>query len=125
MRKTLLTTLLAVFLFASSCYLEQLYVKKTFKEFLQIIEITRLKLEGENPALQEVNGLEIFWLENKKKLHAVIPHNDIKEIDLWVSECNAYAKIKKYDEALCKLVVLKTLAEQIPRTFILRFENIF
>lgn len=125
MLKSALTTLLAVFLLFEASFLEQKYLAKTFNDFYQIIEKTQIKISSSNPSIEDAEGLKIFWLKNKKRLHAVIPHNDVKEIDLWVSECSAYTKLGMFEEAICKLEVLKTLAKEVPASFILRFENIF
>ena len=125
MLKSVLTTLLAIILFFCASFFEQRYLKKTFNEFYQIIEKTEIKLNGENPSNEDAEALEIFWFEKKRKLHAIIPHNDVKEIDLWVSECSAYTQKSMYDEAISKLQVLKTLAKQVPSALIFKFENIF
>ena len=54
-----------------------------------------------------------------------ISHNEIKEIDLWLAESVILVKDKKWTDALSKLEVLKELAEQLPRNFILTLENVF
>ena len=125
MLKSVITTLLAIILFFVASFFEQRYLKKTFDEFYTIIEKTEIKLSGENPSNEDAEGLKIFWLEKKRRLHSIIPHNDVKEIDLWVSECSAYTQKSMYDEALSKLEVLKTLAVQVPSALIFKFENIF
>ena len=125
MLKSVITTLLAIILFLMASFFEQRYLKKTFDEFYLIIEKTEIKLNGENPSNEDAESLKIFWLEKKRRLHAIIPHNDVKEIDLWVSECSAYTQKSMYDEALSKLEVLKTLAVQVPYALIFKFENIF
>ena len=60
----------------------------------------------------------------KKTLHVLIPHNEIKEIDLWLSECCGLLETKTFDDALTKLTVVSELIEQIPKTFSFRIENI-
>ena len=63
-----------------------------------------------------------MWV--KKSLHFFIPHNDIKEFDLWLSESSTLVRDKKWEDAISKIEVLIELTEQIPRSFILALENI-
>ncbi|MBQ3572366.1 MAG: DUF4363 family protein [Clostridia bacterium] len=125
MLKSLITMLCALFLLICANFLEQITVQKTFDEFYQIIEATQSKLQGENPTLSDSESLEDFWLDKKRNLHVWIPHTEIKEIDLWVSECVAYTRLGQFDEAITKLDVLKVLASQIPHNFSLLLENLF
>lgn len=125
MMKTLITMLLAIFLLFGAIVFEQKVTNNTFNEFYHLTCITQEKLSKENPSVCDGDGLFYFWLENKKKLQVWIPHAEIKEIDLWVSECVAYTKLGKFDEASAKLDVLKTLSKQIPRTFSFYIENLF
>ncbi len=125
MIKSLLTMLLALFLLIDATFAEQIIVQRTFDEFTVIIEQTQTKLSSENPSKLDADGLENFWFDKKQKLHVWIPHTEIKEIELWVSECVAYTQIEDFDEAYTKLDVLKTLAMQIPKNFSLQLENLF
>ena len=125
MLKSVLTMLLAVFLLIGATFAEQIIVQNTFLEFEEVIEQTHAKLMAESPSKLDADGLESFWLEKKRKLHVWIPHAEIKEIDLWVSECVAYAQSSDFKEAVCKLEVLKTLTSQIPKNFSLKLENLF
>ena len=125
MLKSLITMLCALFLLICANFLEQITVQKTFDEFYQIIEATQSKLQGENPTLSDSESLEDFWLDKKRNLHVWIPHTEIKEIDLWVSECVAYTRLGQFDEAVTKLDVLKVLASQVPHNFSLLLENLF
>ena len=53
-----------------------------------------------------------------------IPHNEIKEVDLWLSEAVTLIKNKDYKEALYKIDVTINLIEQISKTFSFSIENI-
>ena len=125
MLKSLITMLCALFLLICANFSEQIIVQKTFDEFYQIIEATQSKLQGETPTLSDSESLEDFWLDKKRSLHVWIPHTEIKEIDLWVSECVAYTRLGQFDEAITKLDVLKVLASQVPHNFSLLLENLF
>ena len=125
MIKSIFTTLIAIFILIGASIWENKQISNTFNTFYNFLEQSEEKLKSENASPLDVKILEDFWLDKKRSLHVWIPHNDIKEIDLWVSECVAYTKAKKYDEAVCKIEVLKLLAKQVPNTFILKLENIF
>ena len=53
-----------------------------------------------------------------------IPHGEIKEIDLWLTESIKLVRDEKWEDAVSKIEVLKELVEEIPRTFLLTPENI-
>lgn len=125
MIKSIITTFLAISILFCASILENNYVDKTFDTFYNFLKQSETKLESKNVSLQDIEVLEGFWLDKKRSLHIFIPHNDIKEIDLWIAECVAYAKAENYPEAISKIKVLKLLAKQIPNTFLLKFENIF
>ena len=58
-------------------------------------------------------------------MHAFISHNDIKELDMWLSEGIAFTKSGKYEEAYTKYVVIADLCKSIPKGYLIRFENVF
>ena len=113
-----------IILFGASAY-ENYYINKTFSTFTVYLKQTEKKLKKENETAEDTRALQTFWLEKKQKLHVFIPHNEIKEIDLWLAECVAFTEEKNFEEARTKITVLLELADQIPHTFLLRFENIF
>ena len=51
-------------------------------------------------------------LAKKKVLHIFIPHNEIKEIDLWLSESATLVRDKEWKDAISKIEVLIELSEQ-------------
>ena len=86
-----------------------------------------------NPIKAEKTGMletyfpkaEKYLTEKKKALHVFIPHNEIKEVDLWLSESATLVRDKEWQDAISKIEVLKELTEQIPKTFRLSWENLF
>lgn len=111
-------------LFGAAAY-ETKYIKSTFSTFSVYLKKTEEKLEKEEATPADANVLMNFWLDKKRKLHIFIPHNEIKEIDLWLSECVAFTEEGNFPEAKSKIVVLLELCEQIPNTFLLKIENVF
>jgi hypothetical protein len=72
----------------------------------------------------DVYAVQKNWLDKKRVLHIFIPHNEIKEVDLWLSESATLVRDKEWKDAISKIEVLKELAEQIPKTFLIAWENI-
>ncbi len=115
--------LVSIVLFAGSI-LESSYVKNQFEDFHSVLEILYEKVDDNSATKDDVYAVQNHWLEKKRILHAFIPHNEIKEIDLWLAETVTLVRDKEWNDAISKVEVLKELTEQIPKTFVLSWENI-
>jgi hypothetical protein len=124
MVKALITALCSLAIIISASFLEQYYLNNTFKEFERAVSITYEKTENHTAVKDDVLSIQNLWVEKKKSLHIFIPHNDIREIDLWVSEAVTLVENKKWEDALSKLEVVLEMIEQIPKTYSLKVENI-
>lgn len=113
----------AVILLAAALY-EADFVKRQFDEFHGVLEVLYEKVDAETATQDDVYAVQSNWIEKKKVLHIFIPHNDIKEVDLWLSESATLVRDKEWKDAISKIEVLKELSEQIPKTFTLSLENI-
>ncbi len=125
MVKSFITVLVSFAILIGGAIYEQIYLKNTFNELHDSFSAINEKIIDENATADDILGLQSLWIEKKEKLHAFIPHNDIKEVDLWVAEAVYYAKDKDFTEARAKISVVIELFEQIPKTFLIKFENIF
>ena len=114
----------AVILTVGAIY-ETNFVKKQFAEFSVAIDCVYEKVDEKTATEDDVYALQKSWLEKKRYLHVFIPHNEIKEVDLWLAESIKLVRDEKWEDALSKMEVLKELAEQIPKTFKVSPENIF
>ena len=103
---------------------EYFAVSKTFDTLDGSFAAIETKLENENCSKDDILSLQKLWIASKETLHIFIPHNEIKEVDLWVSECVYYASKDDFKEAAAKIEVARELFEQIPKTFLIRIENI-
>ena len=83
------------------------------------------KVDDKTAVEDDVYAVQKNWLDKKRYLHIFIPHNEIKEIDLWLAESVKLVRDEKWEDALSKIEVLRELAEQIPKTFAVTLENIF
>lgn len=124
MVKTIITALSVALLLLIGSILECFFIKDTFNEVKVEANSVYQKIIDEDATEEDVYNLQNTWLDKKRFLHAFIPHNEIKEIDLWVAETVKLVKDEKWTDALSKLEVVKELLEQIPRTFNVLFENI-
>lgn len=125
MVKSVISVVIASLLIAIGGVYENTALRKTFDKMIACVDVITDKLENDLAVTDDIIALQKLWLSNKKSLHAYIPHTEIKELDLWISECVAYVRLEKFDEAISKLEVVKELCEQIPKTFSIKFENLF
>lgn len=124
MIKAFITALCALtIVIVGSCY-EQAYLKNSFNEFKAATEKVYKKTEEHTAVKSDIIAVQNLWLEKKKKLHVFIPHNDIKEVDLWISESVTLIENEMWEDALSKLEVVIEMSEQIPKTYTLKLENI-
>ncbi len=124
MVKSIISTILATILLISLSLIEQKIIKDTFYELEQNLSVVYSKTENQTATKDDVLAYQKFWIKKKEFLHVFIPHNEIKEIDLWIGESCTLIENKKFEDALSKLDVVMELIEQIPKTFALRIENI-
>ena len=104
---------------------EHFYLNARFYEFEEKINEVYADTKSEKSKAKDVEELEYWWDEQKKSLHAFVPHTTLKEIDFYLSESKGLIKMKKFEFALSKLEVLKTLIKDIPASFAINFGNIF
>ena len=119
MVKSIISILVAVVITISLSVVEQTYVNKSFKEFKEIMVIVYEKIENDTATKEDVLSAQKYWIAKKEKLHVFIPHNDIKEIDLWLSESTTLVENGKKEDALSKIDVVIELIEQIPKFILL------
>lgn len=124
MVKDLISIIVSVAFLTGIAVAEDVTIKKCFGEFSTYAQVLYLKEQDESATVDDALILQKNWLKYKSKLHVYIPHNEIKEMDLWVSECVEYTKDKNFKEAKSKLEVIIELTQQIPKTFKFDIENI-
>ena len=125
MVKSIITVLVSALIFIGGSICEQVYLNNSFQNFRQRLIVVYEKTEDETITAYDVKSVQDLWIKNKKTLHVFISHNAIKELDMWISESLNYVKQKNYGEALDKIEVAIELTEQIPKGYLIRFENVF
>ncbi|MBQ7340433.1 MAG: DUF4363 family protein [Clostridia bacterium] len=124
MVKTIVSMIIVAIILTGGALYESNFIKRQFVEFDSLLEVLYEKVENETAIEEDVLSVQKNWLEKKKYLHVFIPHTEIKEVDLWLSESVTLVQNKKWEDALSKVEVLRELAEQIPKTFTLKIENV-
>lgn len=113
----------AVILLLGAIY-ESTFIRRQFDEFDEVLTSLYQKVDNETANTEDVLAVQENWLNKKKYLHIFIPHTEIKEVDLWLSESITLVRDKEWEDAISKIEVLRELTEQIPKTFTIRIENI-
>ena len=124
MKKTIISIIIVfIIVFAGATY-ENDFVKRQFVELNITFTALYEKIDEQSANSQDVLAVQKNWFDKKRYLHAFIPHGEIKEIDLWIAEAITLVRDKKWEDALSKVKVLIVLAEQIPHSFSISWENI-
>lgn len=124
MVKTFISMIAVAILLFVGAILEARFIDKQFNEFNEVLCVLYEKVDDESATINDVYAVQQNWLEKKRYLHIFIPHTEIKEVDLWLSESATLVRDKEWEDAISKIEVLKELSEQIPKTFSLRIENV-
>ena len=125
MVKSVITVIVSALILASAAIYEQIYVNSAFDRLLEQALIMQEKEINKTATPADAENVRNCWIKEKEKMHAFISHNDIKELDMWLSEGIAFTKSGKYEEAYTKYVVIADLCKSIPKGYLIRFENVF
>ena len=125
MVKSIVSVFLCLGLIIGGAIYERHFIDRQFGEFESAVVCLYEKTRNESATRQDVVALQENWRKKKEVLHAFIPHNDIKEMELWLGETLSLVSYGKYQDALSKLDVIKELCSQIPTVYRLSFSNLF
>lgn len=125
MVKSVITVIVSALILAGAAIYEQIYVNSAFARLFEQALIMQEKEINKTATPADAENVKNCWIKEKEKMHAFISHNDIKELDMWLSEGIAFTKSGKYEEAYTKYVVIADLCKSIPKGYLIRFENVF
>lgn len=125
MVKSVITVIVSALILTGAAIYEQIYVDSAFDRLLEQALIMQEKETNKTATPADAENVRNCWIKEKEKMHAFISHNDIKELDMWLSEGIAFTKSGKYEEAYTKYVVIADLCKSIPKGYLIRFENVF
>ena len=124
MVKTYLSMIIVAIILLTGAFLGDFYVNNQFEEFNGATTVLYQKVQEKTATKEDVYTLQKVWISKKRTLHAFISHTEIKELDMWISECATLVYDKEWEDAISKVEVIKELTEQIPKTFKLSWENL-
>ena len=124
MVKTFISSVIIAILLLVGSFVGDAHVSGKFTEFNSTVKILYRKVSDETAVEDDVYYVQKVWINQKRTLHVFISHTEIKEMDLWISECASLVKNKKWEDAISKVEVILELTEQIPKGFRFSVENI-
>ena len=125
MVKSVVSVLICLALIVGGAVYEHRFIDRQFAEFTAAVDCLYEKTRDHTANRQDVAAVQESWRRKKEVLHAFIPHNDIKEMELWLAETLSLVSYGKYEDALSKIDVLRELCLQIPTAYRLSLSNIF
>ena len=124
MKKSILYIIVTLCLLAIGTWYEQTAVLKSFDDLQRKVGTCLEKANEQTLTKKEVEEFQQEWEDKKKYLHVFIPHADIREVGLWVSEAIAFTEYENFEESADKLKVIYDLLKQIPQNYRFKIENL-
>lgn len=125
MVRSIIYTLAAIALCAGLFIFTQVYVNSQFDALYVAADSLHEKVEEGNAGESDAKSVMMLWEEKKTRLHIFIPHNDIGQIDNFLSEAAGHIRDSEFGLALAKLEVVKHLAKSLPGSYSVTLENVF
>ena len=124
MVKAFISSAIILFILLAGSFIGDAHVNNKFTEFNGTVKILYRKVSDQTAVEDDVYYVQNVWIKQKRTLHVFISHTEIKEMDLWISECASLVKNEKWEDAVSKVEVILELTEQIPKGFRFSVENI-
>ena len=125
MVKSIISMICVGLILLSGAIWECNYVQKEFNELHDCLQVVYEKVDEQTATMDDIYSVQKLWLNKKKTMHMFLPHNEIKEVDLWIAETVTLVRDGEWQDALSKIEVLRELSEQIPKSFTVSLSNIF
>ena len=101
------------------------YIQSSFATVEETIQSLYEKTEEGTATHEDGEAVEIFWQTKKNKMHFLLPHNAVQQIDFELNEALGYLYQGNFQDALPKMEVLLQITEVIRQNFTLLWGNIF
>lgn len=125
MVKSIIYTVIAVALCLAFFIFSEMYVEEQFEDFHAAVLTLYDKVESGYANDGDVRAVCAMWEEKKSRLHVFIPHNDISQIDYYLTEAGGFIREQHYDHALAKLEAVSHMAQSLPSSYSINLENVF
>lgn len=125
MIRTLISILVTLLIIAGFTIAEIHYVKSTFTEFTERLQVLMDKAFAHTATADDGDAVREFWENKKNTLYIWLPHTALTEIDFQLDEAIGNLYVKDFDSAISKIEVVICLSEDIPQSYSIGLENIF
>lgn len=125
MAKSFYGIAVSILLLLAAAFCEYYFVDRTLEEFYGHAEVVYRKATEENANEEDGKTLLAIWEEKKRKLHILIPHNDIAKIDDYLSAAIGAMVKKDYPRAVENLRIVLVTTKNLPQTYRPNVENVF
>ena len=125
MAKQMIATVIIFLIMIGADLAEVFVVKNNFEILQNQLEHTYTLAQQEKLTTDDFLVAYDSWKEKREKVEFFLNHTDLAEINYRMSECLAYVKNKKYDEAMAYMQVLIDICKHLPHQIIPTPEHIF
>ena len=125
MTKQMIATGIIFLIMIGAGIAEIFVIKNNFGILQNQLEHTYALAQEEKLTEDEFLVVYESWQEKREKVEFFLNHTDFAEINYRMSECLAYVKNKKYDEAMAYMQVLIDICKHLPHQIIPTPEHIF
>ncbi|MBR2903255.1 MAG: DUF4363 family protein [Clostridia bacterium] len=125
MIRTIASIIISLALLIGVSVAENAFLQKNFALIEETIETLYEKTEDGVATHEDGEAVEIFWQNHKKKMHFLLPHVAVQQIDFELNEALGYLYQGNFQDALPKMEVLLQITEVIRQNFTLLWGNVF
>ena len=124
MRNYIIPAIILLLLIGGGIF-EDVSLDRSVKQCAEIGETVIQKTEDQTAKEEDVLSFSDIWDKTKSRLHTYIPHTEIREVDMWLSEAKSFVATQDFELARAKLVVVRDKILSIPDSFSTTFGNVF
>ena len=125
MIRTIAGIFISLAILISASVWESKQVENDFQLLENTIQTLHQKTEDGTATHEDGEAIEVFWQKKKKKLHLLLPHSAVQQIDYELNEALGYLYQGNFQDALPKMEVLLQATEVVRQNFSLAWGNIF
>lgn len=125
MVKSIIYTLTAIAMCAGLFVFTEKYVEGQFYDLYGAANALYEKTEEGSATENDALAVRALWEDKKSRLHIFIPHNDIAQIDHFLSEASGHIRDGENGLALAKLEAVRHMARSLPSAYAVKLENVF
>lgn len=125
MIRTIVGIILSLALLVGASVWEGAYIQTNFALIEETIQSLYEKTEEGTATHEDGEAVEIFWQSKKHKMHFLLPHTAVQQIDFELNEALGYLYQGNFQDALPKMEVLLQVTEVVRQNYTLLWGNIF